>query len=293
MDKRTAINGGKELAKLLMEYCAKNASGNSDAQDYINRVSDESGASNEESNALRELSESDKKLSENAGELIKNFKRTEEDSEQVFKAFEDFAKGVDKVEKNNSNLKSSIENFGEQIHKIMKHMDDISEISERTNLLSFNASIEAAHAGSAGVGFRIIANEVKKLSENTKKASDEIAKTVIALQSKLEILSEQSRQNSELLTSLVASTGQSKDTVYKMGTEAKSNSSFAQNMIELIDYNHQTISTVLQSVKKQNIKQLKEFADSASQNLILFNDIISFSIQIDQIFKYLEENLEN
>lgn len=291
MDKATAINGGKELAKILMEYCAKNASGDTDAQDYINRMSDESGADSEERIALKELSDTDEKLSENAGELIKKFKRTEEASEQIVSTFEGFTKDVDKVEKNNTSLKSSIENFGEQIHEIMKHMDEINEISERTKLLSFNASIEAAHAGNAGAGFRIIANEVKKLSENTKKASDEIAKTVKELRSSLENLSEQSRQNSEHLASLVQSTDQSKDIFSKMGAEAKSNSSCAQSMIDLIDCNHKTISTVLDSVKKRNLKQLKEFADSASQNLILFNDIISFSIQIEQIFKYLESDL--
>ena len=112
MDKTTAINGGKELAKILMEYCAKNASGDTDAQDYINRMSDESEADSEERIALKELSDTDEKLSENAGELIKNFKRTEEATEQIVSTFEGFTKDVDKVEKNNTNFKSSIENFG-------------------------------------------------------------------------------------------------------------------------------------------------------------------------------------
>lgn len=280
MDRMTAINGGKELAKILMDCCAKNAAGNSGAQDYIDRMTNGSGADNEENTALRELSDSGDKLSENAGELIENFKRNAEGNGQIFKAFENFSQDVDKVSRNNNSLKSSIDNFGEQIKKIMKHMDDISEISERTNLLSFNASIEAAHAGSAGVGFRIIANEVKKLSE--------ITKMVGALQDKLEQLSEQSRQNSLLLASLVDSTGKSKEIVSQMSTDTDMNSQCAQNMLELIEQNRKSIDSVLQSVKKRNIEQLKEFADNASQNLILFNDIISFSIEIDQIFKYLE-----
>lgn len=288
MDKLTAINGGKELAKILIDCCAKNEAGNSGAQDYIDRMTSESGASQEENTALKELFESGERLSENAGELIENLKRNIEGNGQIFKAFEDFTQDVDKVSKNNNDLKSSIETFGEQIRKIMKHMDDISEISERTNLLSFNASIEAAHAGSAGVGFRIIANEVKKLSENTKKASDEITRMVGSLQDKLEQLSEQSRQNSQLLASLVTSTKKSKEIVSQMSTETDNNSTCAQNMIELISHNRKSIDSVLQSVKKRNLEQLKEFADNASQNLILFNDIISFSIEIDQIFKYLE-----
>ena len=73
-----------------------------------------------------------------------------------------------------------------------------------------------------------------------------------------------------------------------MSAETDENSQYAQNMLELIEHNRKSIDSVLQSVKKRNIEQLKEFADNASQNLILFNDIISFSIEIDQIFKYLE-----
>lgn len=47
MDRMTAINGGKELAKILMDCCAKNAAGNSGAQDYIDRMANNSGANNE------------------------------------------------------------------------------------------------------------------------------------------------------------------------------------------------------------------------------------------------------
>ncbi|WP_252722951.1 methyl-accepting chemotaxis protein [Treponema phagedenis] len=66
----------------------------------------------------------------------------------------------------------------EEAESITKYTDIINEISKQTNLLSINASIEAARAGTAGKGFSIIAGEVKKLSENTQETSSEIAKIV-------------------------------------------------------------------------------------------------------------------
>lgn len=56
--------------------------------------------------------------------------------------------------------------------------DDISEISEKIRLLSFNASIEAARAGAVGKGFRVIAGEIKKLSADTENRLIEIGATL-------------------------------------------------------------------------------------------------------------------
>ncbi|MGB4661189.1 MAG: methyl-accepting chemotaxis protein [Mobilitalea sp.] len=54
----------------------------------------------------------------------------------------------------------------------------INEISEQTNLLSLNASIESARVGAAGRGFEVIANEIRKLADNSLKSSSQIQKII-------------------------------------------------------------------------------------------------------------------
>jgi len=73
---------------------------------------------------------------------------------------------------------TDIENLEMKSKSISGIIETISGIAEQTNLLSLNASIEAARAGEFGRGFSVVAQEIRKLAEQSAKASGEIAQII-------------------------------------------------------------------------------------------------------------------
>jgi methyl-accepting chemotaxis protein len=63
--------------------------------------------------------------------------------------------------------------------KVLGVVSGIMDISEKTNMLAMNASIEAAHAGSAGKGFAVIAQEIRKLSDESRSNTESVQAALV------------------------------------------------------------------------------------------------------------------
>ena len=83
----------------------------------------------------------------------------------------------------------------DDINQVIQKVSLITKIAEQTNLLALNASIEAARAGDAGSGFSVVANEVRKLAEETNAFANDVVRTLEQTNDEVKIAVEQVESN--------------------------------------------------------------------------------------------------
>ncbi|MBZ0093475.1 MAG: methyl-accepting chemotaxis protein, partial [Sulfuricellaceae bacterium] len=108
---------------------------------------------------------------------------------------------ISEVESSVEAISSAVDEFVRSTRDITNMTGQVKDIAEQTNLLALNAAIEAARAGEQGRGFAVVADEVRKLAEQSSQSAGEIARLTRVLESRSGAVEEAIRQGQGALQS--------------------------------------------------------------------------------------------
>lgn len=117
----------------------------------------------------------------NTNKLEVSMKNSDESITNGKKTIDTMIKQIENINKIINRFKDKADNLNQQSNNIGNIIRIIQGISEQTNLLSLNAGIEAARAGESGRGFAVVAGEIRKLSDETNKATTDIKEMIEAV----------------------------------------------------------------------------------------------------------------
>lgn len=130
---------------------------------------------------LLEMSNETKDINESVNEIRNQTTAVQDSSKIMNDKIKSMQDSSHKMDEGISAISKRIETVNTTVDKVSNIVSVIEEISSETNLLSLNASIEAARAGDAGKGFAVVAQEIRVLSDNTNTELENIKHIISSL----------------------------------------------------------------------------------------------------------------
>ncbi len=191
-------------------------------------------------------------------------------AEQGGKSVENAVDQMKKIETSVSTSAGVISLLGEESEKIGKIVDAISAISDQTNLLALNAAIEAARAGEHGRGFAVVADEVRKLAEQSQGSAREISDLIGSIQAKAQdavVAMQEGVSNVKNGTDAVDGAGKTFGEIIHTVTEVSKASAKMQeivaNLVDSTDFINQAVENI--NTKSREVARESETVSASSE----------------------------
>ncbi|WP_439822971.1 methyl-accepting chemotaxis protein [Oceanobacillus sojae] len=198
------------------------------------------------------------------------------------------------VEDTNKDITSLLER-SKEVNTILKA---ITDISEQTNLLALNAAIEAARAGEHGKGFAVVADEVRKLAEQSKASAGEISTIVQGIQNDVQNAVEKMER---VASSVNDGLDVSYDAIDKFGEIIRTSNSIKPQMEEVTAISEQMSAAVeqvtatannLAAIARTNAASSEEVAASTEEQLASMQEISASAKSLSSMAEQLMEKVK-
>ena len=203
--------------------------------------------------------------------------------------------GMNAIHESTDHGKLVIGELLEKSEEILKIVDIITSISTQTNLLAINAAIEATRAGDQGSGFAVVAREVRKLSDETKNAVENIKAVANEVIDHTSLAVESMNTSATLAlegVSVIEEAKQSTSEVTELNNLMGTKITHMNTLSSEVTTNSKHLVTIMNEVKKlatHNLSQLENISSASEENAASTASVLDLIASIEKMATKLNQ----
>lgn len=246
---------------------------------------------------VHEIIDEHKEVAKN-GNLIEDMAQTMinivQESTEIY---EELTSKLHESAASNNLLASKIANLNEKAFKIQSITDKVNEISRNTDLLSLNASIEAARSSEAGAGFAVVAGEIRQLSAISALQAKEIQSIIDDIRRDISDISLHMSKEVETIYKNVEFSNITKESLFKILDESQNTLTSIKGINQIIVKQNGKILDIKNTVEKiatiseNTTSATQQVSASADEQLTAMQNVFNSISNLAEMNKDLKENI--
>jgi len=266
-------------------------------QQMANGAQEQAARTDESSRLVENILKSSNEMATKASIIDKAAEMGQRSCEEGLKIMKSVVENMNEIAKSADFTSTSITTLSNRSEEISRTLNVITEIAFQTNLLALNASIEAARAGDAGRGFQVVAEEIKKLAEDSRRSATEIEKVIRDVQKDIALSNKAIEKMQLNVENGNKATLDAQNVFDEINKNSTKNLALSKEILSATQDQKESINVVVKNIEKivvvseETATGTQEIASSSIQLNNTVGDLTATSKDLANIAQQLKEEI--
>jgi PAS domain S-box-containing protein len=244
-------------------------------------ASEQASSVNETSTTLQEIKSISAQTVEKASALGESAERTRDEGSRGLASINQTSQSMLDIRNKVEDIAQTILGLSEQTQQIGEITSMVNKVAEQSKLLALNASIEAAKAGEAGVGFSVVATEVKELAEQSGQATEQVQKILQDIQRATDKAVMTTEEGSKEVDKGIEMTNKAGEVMQTLNDVIQETSIASEQIVAAVRQEGTGIDQIVTAMDDIN-KVTASFVSATQQTQMGVEELMSINDQLDQ-----------